>query len=73
MRDRAKEAQGFVAGLSEEQFLSDNKTQSAVNLKLTIIGEIAKKISSAFKQANLIYSGRKMPASVIWQFTSTYS
>ena len=45
MRDKAGEAQGFVTGLSEEQFLSDNKTQSAVILKLAIIGEIAKKIS----------------------------
>ena len=45
MRDKAIEAQGFVAGFSEEQFLTDNKTQSAVILKLAIIGEVAKKIS----------------------------
>jgi uncharacterized protein with HEPN domain len=51
MRDKAKEARGFVAGLSAEQFLSDNKTQSAVILKLAIIGEIAKKISPEAKKA----------------------
>jgi|SRR6185369_10899184 len=50
MRDKAKEAEGFVTGLSEQQFLSDNKTQSAVILKLAIIGEIAKKISPEAKQ-----------------------
>jgi uncharacterized protein with HEPN domain len=49
MRDKAREAQGFVAGLSEDRFLSDNKTQSAVILKLAIIGEIAKKISPEAK------------------------
>ena len=49
MRDKAKEARGFVSGLSEDQFLSDNKTQSAVILKLAIIGEIAKKISPEAK------------------------
>ena|SRR5258708_2551163 len=42
---KAKEAQGFVAGLSE------HKTQSAVILKLAIIGEIAKKISPQAKEA----------------------
>jgi uncharacterized protein with HEPN domain len=49
MRDKAKEAQGFVADLTEGQFLEDNKTQSAVILKLAIIGEIAKKISPEAK------------------------
>lgn len=51
MRDKATEAQGFVAGFIEDQFLSDNKTQSAVILKLAIIGEIAKKISPGAKEA----------------------
>lgn len=51
MRDKAIEAQGFATGLSEDQFLLDNKTQSAVILKLAIIGEIAKKISPEAKKA----------------------
>jgi len=50
IRDKANEALGFVDGLSEDQFLADNKTQSAVILKLAIIGEIAKKISPEAKQ-----------------------
>jgi len=51
MRDKAKEAQGFVAGFTVDQFLADNKTQSAVILKLAVIGEVAKKISIEAKQA----------------------
>ena len=50
MLDKAKEAQGFVVGLTEQQFLTDNKTQSAVILKLAIIGEIAKNISKDTKE-----------------------
>jgi uncharacterized protein with HEPN domain len=73
MRDKAIEAQGFVTGLSEDQFLLDNKTQSAVILKLAIIGEIAKKISPEAKKKRLTYLGRKLPASVIWLFTSICS
>ena len=72
MRDKAKEAQGFVTGLTEAQFLSDNKTQSAVILKLAIIGEIAKRISPEAKQA-IDLPWRKLPASEIWLFTSIYS
>ena len=35
----------FTTGLSRDQFLVDGKTQSAVILKLIIIGEEAKKVS----------------------------
>lgn len=42
--DKAREAAGFCVGMSEEEFLKDGKTQSAVILKLIIIGEEAKKV-----------------------------
>jgi|SRR3990167_940447 len=42
--DKAREAVDFCVGISEEEFLKDGKTQSAVILKLIIIGEEAKKI-----------------------------
>lgn len=43
--DKAREAVSFCVDMSEEEFLKDGKTQSAVILKLIIIGEEAKKIS----------------------------
>ena len=42
--DKAREAVGFCVGMSEEEFLKDGKTQSAVILKLIVIGEEAKKV-----------------------------
>jgi uncharacterized protein with HEPN domain len=42
--DKAKEASGFCDKMSEEDFLNDAKTQSAVIMKLIIIGEEAKKL-----------------------------
>ncbi len=42
--DKARESIGFCAGMSEEEFLKDGKTQSAVILKLIVIGEEAKKV-----------------------------
>jgi len=42
--DKAREAMDFCVGMSEEEFLKDGKTQSAVILKLIVIGEEAKKV-----------------------------
>mgnify|MGYP001611205269 CR=1 FL=1 len=42
--------ENFVDGSKKEQFLADNKTQSAVILQLTLIGEVTKKISAETKQ-----------------------
>ncbi|MBI2062363.1 MAG: DUF86 domain-containing protein [Candidatus Yanofskybacteria bacterium] len=42
--DKAREAIDFCVGMSEEEFLKDGKTQSAVILKLIVIGEEAKKV-----------------------------
>lgn len=50
MRDKAKEAQAFVSGYTEDQFYADNRTQSAVIMKLAVIGEIAKKVSPEAKE-----------------------
>lgn len=38
--------ESFVVGLDKESFLTDAKTQSAVIMQLTLIGEVAKKISA---------------------------
>ena len=43
--DKAREAVDFCDGMSDKEFLEDGKTQSAVILKLIIIGEEAKKVS----------------------------
>lgn len=44
----------FVADLDRNKFSSDAKTQSAIIMQLTLIGEIAKKVSSKTKElANL--------------------
>lgn len=40
----------FVHGMNQEDFLNDQKTQSAVIMQLALIGELAKKISSSTKQ-----------------------
>ena len=47
--EKAKEAQEFVSGYTKEKFLEDNKTQSAVIMKLAVNGEISKKISPETK------------------------
>ncbi len=49
--DKAQEAIGFCRGISKEDFLKDEKTQSAVILKLIVIGEEATKLSEEIKSA----------------------
>ena len=39
----------FISGFSENDFFSDQKTQSAVIYQLMIIGEAAKRLSSDFR------------------------
>ena len=48
--EKAKEAQSFVKGFDEAQFLGDNRTQAAVIMKLAVIGEISKKVSDETKE-----------------------
>ncbi len=49
--DKAREAIGFCRETSKEDFLKDEKTQSAVILKLIVIGEEATKLSEEIKSA----------------------
>jgi uncharacterized protein with HEPN domain len=42
--DAARQACGYVAGMSKEVFMQDRKTQDAVILKLLVIGEAAAQI-----------------------------
>jgi len=49
--DKAQEAIGFCRGILKEDFLKDEKTQSAVILKLIVIGEEATKLSEEMKSA----------------------
>ena len=49
MIDAVEKIEIFTADMDKEMFLADAKTQSATILQLTIIGEVAKKISSEIK------------------------
>ena len=46
MLESAKQAAGYVAGMSFEQFWDDQKTRDAVAMRLTVIGEAARHITS---------------------------
>lgn len=47
--DKANEAVEYCDGMLEKDFLSDSKTQSAVIMKLIVIGEEAKKLPEEVK------------------------
>lgn len=47
--DKAEEAIEYCKNLTAESFLNDEKTQSAVILKLIVIGEEAKKLPEEIK------------------------
>ncbi|MEK7181006.1 MAG: DUF86 domain-containing protein [Patescibacteria group bacterium] len=47
--DSVEKIESFVVGMDEKQFKSDVKTQSAVIMQLSLIGEISKKIDSQIK------------------------
>mgnify|MGYP001572747819 CR=1 FL=1 len=49
--DKARETEEYCREMSKESFLKDDKTQSAVILKLIIIGEEAKKLPEKIKTA----------------------
>lgn len=48
----ARRAKSFAEGLSEEEFGSDIKTQSAVLHQLTILGEAARRVSGEFRASH---------------------
>ena len=47
MKDAIRKIEAFTVGIQMEEFLSDEKTQSAVMLQLMLLGEMAKKISDS--------------------------
>ena len=47
-----RDARDFIAGVSREMFLNDKKLQNAVCMKLEVVGEAARAISSAFKDCH---------------------
>ena len=49
--DAVGKVRQFVHGLDKEGFLKDRKTQSAVIMKLALIGELAKRVSAETKAA----------------------
>ncbi len=49
--DSIEKIRQFVYGMSQADFLVDQKTQSAVIMQLALIGELAKKISVPIKEA----------------------
>lgn len=44
MRMAARQAYGYVEGMSREAFMADTRTQQAVAMNLLIIGEIAARL-----------------------------
>lgn len=47
--DSVRKVESYVQGSTKEKFLTDEKTQSALMMQLTLIGEISKKISDETK------------------------
>jgi len=51
MLEAGRAVQRFVASLDREGYLSDEVVQAAVERKIEIIGEAARKVSAPFRQA----------------------
>jgi len=49
MYEAAEKVASFIRGMTEEQFLADEKTQYAVVRALEVMGEASKKVPSEFK------------------------
>ena len=60
MLEAARWVLSFTKGLSYEAFLSDERTQAAVERKVEIIGEAARKVSDGFKAAHADIEWKKI-------------
>ncbi len=47
--DSVRKIESYVAGYDKNRFINDEKTQSALLMQLTLIGELVKKISDKTK------------------------
>ena len=47
--EAARRARLFFADMTDDAFLSDNKTQSAVLYQLTVLGEAVRRVSQPFR------------------------
>jgi len=52
MLDSILKVEAFTLGIKKEDFMKDSKTQSAVIMQLTVIGELVKKLSSKTKESS---------------------
>ncbi len=52
MLDSVSKIEAFTIGMKKEDFIKDSKTQSAVIMQLTIIGELVKRISIKTKESS---------------------
>ncbi|MCX6718821.1 MAG: DUF86 domain-containing protein [Candidatus Taylorbacteria bacterium] len=52
MLDSVAKIEAFISGMDKADFLKDPKTQSAVIMQLTVIGELVKKISLQTKESS---------------------
>lgn len=52
MLDSVSKIEAFTFGMKREDFMKDSKTQSAVIMQLTVIGELVKRISIKTKESS---------------------
>lgn len=52
MLDSVSKIEAFTFGMNKEDFMKDPKTQSAVIMQLTVIGELVKKLSVKVKESS---------------------
>lgn len=85
IRRAIDDIEAFVAGMTQEQFLRDRKTQASVLMMFVVIGEAVKKLPSEFKTTHAhiawkdiaglrdrvvhAYSGTKV--TIIWEAIQT--
>ena len=52
MLDSVAKIEAFTRDMKKEDFMKDSKTQSAVIMQLTVIGELVKKVSTKTKESS---------------------